>query len=186
MIATKVYNTDVVSLVVSCVSVHTCLKGQWKCLPMLAFATILVYFLLFIEYVHSYIYSYKVYSCMLIALRSVLEESLPGVPRRDSNSGLPYSKQKHTITLHRTLTELRCTLTELHRTLKSYATPYQATPPPDWASPHPNELRRALAELSHTLPSYAVPWKVWMNYAAPLPSYGAPIQSSLTTLGLGL
>ncbi len=47
---------------------------------------------------------------MLIALRSV--ESPPRVPRRDSNSGLPYSKPKHTI-------ELRCTLTELHCTLPS-------------------------------------------------------------------
>ncbi len=55
-----------------------------------------VYFLFFfIQYIHSYIHSPRVHSCFLIALRSV--EGLPGVPSRDSNSGLPYSRACRTL-----------------------------------------------------------------------------------------
>jgi hypothetical protein len=48
---------------------------------------------IFFRTIHSFIHPPRVYSCFLIALRSV--EGLPGVPSRDSNSGLPYSKPTH-------------------------------------------------------------------------------------------
>ncbi len=47
-----------------------------------------LYFL--VQYILSYIHLPRVHSFFLIALRSV--EGLHGVPSRDSNSGLPYSR----------------------------------------------------------------------------------------------
>ncbi len=114
-------------------------------------------FFLFIFYIFRTIHSLRVHSCFLIALRSV--EGLPGVPSRDSNSGLPYIKPTHYYLscaapylscaapwseLRHTLPELRRTLSELRRTL--------------------TELRRTLPELRRTLPELRPPY---LSCAAP-------------------
>ncbi len=52
-----------------------------------------IFCIFFVQYIYSYIHSPRVQCCFLITLRSV--EGLPGVPSRDSNSGLPYSKPTH-------------------------------------------------------------------------------------------
>ncbi len=60
---------------------------------LVASATLFVYFLyFFLQYIRC-IHSPRVHSCFLIALRSV--KGLPGVPSRDSNSGLQYTKLTH-------------------------------------------------------------------------------------------
>ncbi len=68
---------------------HSILNRVWWHQPLFLF----IIYIFFLQYIHSYIHSLRVHSCFLIALRSV--EGLPGVPSRDSTSGLPYSKPAH-------------------------------------------------------------------------------------------
>ncbi len=90
----------------------------------------------------SFIIFWGLYSCIFIA-SPISKRSLYGVPIRESNSGLPYSKPTH----------------------YHWATPYPngatpksywATPHPYWATLHPNWatlhlMRRTLIEPHHTL-----------------------------------
>jgi hypothetical protein len=73
----------------------------------------------------------------------------PGVPSRDSNSGLLYSKP------------MRYNLSHTAPYL-SHTAPYLSHTAPFWATPHPTEPHRTLSEphrtpLSHTAPSWATP-----------------------------
>ncbi len=99
-------------------------------------------FLTSIRTIQSYVLSSFVIcrgpsSCIFIAPLS--KRSLLGVPSRESNSGLPYSKPTHY--------QLNCAApywtaphpSELRRTLLNCAAPYWTAPHPDWTAPHPTE-----------------------------------------------
>ncbi len=123
---------------------HTCniffLKVWWH------YATLfeIYYFLTFIHTIQSHIHSSFTIrrgpSSWILIASSLSKGSLHGMPSRDSNSGLPYSKPTHyqlscaasSTELRRILTELRRILTELRRIL------HWAAPHHNWAAPHPN------------------------------------------------
>jgi hypothetical protein len=137
--------------------------------------------------IHTFIQSYTLsgpspylHSCRLS------KRNLPGVPSRDSNLGMPYSKPATTIwtTLHPS--ELRCTLTELLCTPLSYAAPFWATLNPNWETLHPSFLRCILNELLCTLLSYAAPSRATLHSSdlrCTLLSYAAPYWATMHLIG---
>ncbi len=99
---------------------------------------------------HSYFTIRRSLSSWILIASSLSKGSLHGMPNRESNSGLPYSKPTHY--------QLSCAApywaaphpTDLRRILLSCAASYWAAPHPlscaasYWAAPHPTELHRIL------------------------------------------
>ncbi len=109
-----------------------------------------------------------------------MKRNLHGVPSRDPNSGLPYSKPTQYLLSYSAPYWGTPHPTELRRTLLSYAAPY-------WDTPHPSELRRTV--LSYAVPYWATPHP--LKYAAPytelqctLLSYTYPIELRRTVTEL--
>ncbi len=109
------------------------------------------------------IFIYILYSTLLVenhswyphGFRSV--EGSSGMPSRDSNSGLPYSKPTHYCLSY-------------DAPFLSYAAPFWSKPHPDLSHAHPPELRRTPSELRVPNLSYAAPY---LSYAAPCLSFAA-------------
>jgi hypothetical protein len=106
---------------------------------------------LYVTYIHSFTFlqyihpsSFAEVSLHLLIAGQLSGKNLPGVPSRESNSGLPSSKPTH-------------------RQLSYVA--------PSWATPHPRELRRTLKsyaapfEPRRTLVSYAPETYIWYIFA---------------------
>ncbi len=116
-------------------------------------ARCLFIFHIFITFIHSITFikyidpsPFAGVSLHLFIARKLSGKYLPVVPRRESNSCLPYSKPTcYQLSYAAPWTEPRRTITELRRTM-NWATPHHnwATPHHNWATPH--------HQLSHAAP----------------------------------